>query len=123
MAIFAPVSIPESVLAWYAVQWRILVRRLRYRGSAKARKARAKILLHWGPRKLPLAYAQALDGCPTCCDASAVMCEWPMYGHPTCYRRMCQRHRRIMQVSETEDAVLCLEHAERFERLEMYDHE
>jgi len=54
-------TMPPSAIAWYEREWRILVRRLQYRGSSKAVKARKRILLHWGPDALDQAYEEAFS--------------------------------------------------------------
>jgi hypothetical protein len=57
--LFINTSLPSSAFVWYERQWRMLVRRLRYPNSPKARKARERILRYWVPGALDQAEAEA----------------------------------------------------------------
>jgi hypothetical protein len=56
--LFINTSLPSSAFVCER-QWRMLVRRLRYPNSPKARKARERILRYWVPGALDQAEAEA----------------------------------------------------------------
>ena len=44
-------SFPESAKHWYAVQWKMLTGRLKYKGN-KARNALRRLKIHWTEKSL-----------------------------------------------------------------------
>ena len=55
-------------------------------------------------------------------DRLVSTCEWPLKGlGPLCNRACCQEHVRVKDVPGVPDIALCLEHAARLDRGELFD--